>query len=431
MSEMTRDLFVHGFAAAKSGDHKEARFYFEWLLRLDPPMDERKEAWYWMSEISEDPGEKRKWLEEILSNDLWDGRARRKLAILDGKLKVSEIIDPDRIKSQVSDDPQKAQVQRFTCPKCGGRMTFTPDGQSLICDYCDSRARIDPAEDPNEASTGDDFIIGLATARGHLKPLKVHTITCEGCGATFILPPDQLSDVCPYCQSSYVLDETGMTETVVPNSLIPFQINVEEAKESIKKWFALEKFEPRPRVTRGHAIYLPYWLFDIGGQINFKYQLLHNGKRQEWIDQSDARVVQQQNILIPASNRLPESLSPINQNFDLSGLVLYEDGYLSNWLAENYQITMSDASLQARQQVVISEKEKILPSIEGHIRNFSYHSAGIQVESYQLILLPIWVTHYALDDQSFNLLINGQTGKVFAEKPKTQNWLNRLLGEES
>jgi hypothetical protein len=430
MSEMTRDLFVHGFAAAKSGDNKEARFYFEWLLRLDPPMEERKEAWYWMSEISENPSEKRKWLEEILSNDLWDGRARRKLAVLDGKLKESEIIDPNRMMPQAADDRQNAQAQRFTCPKCGGRMTFTPDGQSLICDYCDSRSLIDPAADPNAASTGDDFIIGMATAKGHLKPLKVHTITCEGCGATFILPPNQLSDVCPYCQSSYVLDETGITETVVPNSLIPFQINVEEVKESLKKWFVAEKFEPRPRVTRGQAIYLPYWLFDIGGQISYKYQLLQ-GKRQEWIDQSDVRVVQQQNILIPASNRLPDSLSAINQNFDLSGLVPYEDGYLSNWIAENYQISMSDASLQARQQVVKTEKEMIPPSIEGRIRNFSYHSAGIQVESYQLILLPIWVTHYALEDQSFNLLINGQTGEVFAERPKTQTWLDKLLGEES
>ena len=56
------------------------------------------EACYWLSEVSDDPTEKRSLLEEILANNFGDARARRKLAILDGKIKPEEIVDPDNFK---------------------------------------------------------------------------------------------------------------------------------------------------------------------------------------------------------------------------------------------------------------------------------------------------------------------------------------------
>ena len=35
------------------------------------------EAWFWMSQVTDDPAEKRKALENCLSNDLQHARARR------------------------------------------------------------------------------------------------------------------------------------------------------------------------------------------------------------------------------------------------------------------------------------------------------------------------------------------------------------------
>src|SRR5512146_408042 len=106
MPSATYDLLIRGRAAAKSKEAREARSNLERLLRLDPPLDERLEALYWLSEVSEDPKEKRAYLEEILANNLGDVRARRKLSILDGKIKPDEIVDPDRVPAPAPGSPQ-------------------------------------------------------------------------------------------------------------------------------------------------------------------------------------------------------------------------------------------------------------------------------------------------------------------------------------
>jgi uncharacterized CHY-type Zn-finger protein len=425
MTDTTRDLLVRGIAAAKSGDQKEARFYLEWLLRLEPGMEERKEAWYWMSKISTDKAEKRKYLEEILVNDLWDSRARRDLAVLDGKLKESDIIDPNRLVANAASE-QAGAADRFTCPQCGGRMTFTPSGQNLTCEYCASNLRLTLTKEVPVEADGADFIIGLATARGHLKPATVHTITCKGCGASLILPAQQLTQNCPYCQSSYVLAQTATTETITPDALIPFRVNEAQAKLALRGWFAQQKFEERPRVARGQGIYFPVWLFNMGGQITLRYELQTD--RDTWVGIQDARVVQQQDILVPAIQRFSEALQAVFQSYDLSALTPYEEFYLADWLAETYQVSMSDASLDARQKAFSEEKERTILTIEGRFRDVRFSSAGMLVESYQFILLPVWVTTYQIAGKSYSILINGANGKVYAESPREEGWLARLFG---
>ena len=47
-------------------------------------------------------------------------------------------------------------------------MTFAPDGQSLTCEYCSRNQKF--TAQPGSANE-KDFIIAMATARGHGKPL--------------------------------------------------------------------------------------------------------------------------------------------------------------------------------------------------------------------------------------------------------------------
>lgn len=425
MSDTTRDLLVRGIAAAKSGEMREAQFYLDWLLRLEPSMEERKEAWFWLSKASVSSAEKRKYLEEILVNDLWDSRARRELAILDGKLKESDIVDPDRLAPQQPGE-ETARADRFTCPQCGGRMTFTPSGQSLTCEYCDSQQRRTLKQQVPAEADGADFIIGLATARGHLRPATVHTIMCSGCGATMILPPHQISQNCPFCQSSYVLSQQATAESIVPDRVIPFQVSEAQMKLALRGWFAQQKFEQPPRVARAQGVYLPAWLFNLGGHVQARYQLQTG--REEWTDMDDSIPVLLQDVLVAGTRRFSEAVIPVFQSFDLDGLVPFDQAYLADWLAETYQVTMSDASLDARQQAFSMEKERFIYGLPGSYRALRFSSAGMQIESYQFALLPVWVTAYKVGQSTHTIAVNGQNGKVFAEKPGPDGWLAKLLG---
>lgn len=426
MSDTTRDLYIRGMAAAKAGEKQEAAFFLEWLLRLDPPMEMRKDAWFWLGEISDDPAIKRSYLEEILSNDLWDSRARRALAILDGKLKHADIIDPNKVREQQGEEEKTASADRFTCPTCGGRRTYTPDGQSLTCEYCESQQRIS-GRAANQLQE-DDFIIGLATAKGHLRPTQVNVIVCQGCGASFTLPPEQITKTCPYCQSAYVLNQKEVRELAIPNALIPFSVDVDRARQMLKDWFASQEFEERPKVARGIGLYVPIWCFDIGGTIQARYEIKHE---REWVPFTDQQVVMRRNVLIPASARIPANFVQLLPSYDLKALAPYDQRYLANWMAETYQVTMADASLDARQQALEIEQERIRFQIETQYRDITFSSASMQVESYQLLLLPLWYSRYNLGGQMFNLLINGQNGKVAGELPEKRRagWITRLIGE--
>ena len=299
MSDGTRDLLIRGLAAMRAGDHLEARRYMEWVLRLDPDDQQRIEAWLALAELSSDPVEKRNYLEEVLARDTGEARARRALAILDGKLKVEDIVDPDRVAQPVVEVEQATGARRFICPQCGGRMTFKPDGKTLTCEYCETRQSLSiPRQMSEQANAGEDLPIAMATASGHLRPAARRTFTCQGCGMAFVLPPQQLTLTCPHCASAYVVD-AGEVETILPNGVIPFGVDEPQAKRLLRAWLERNKLLNGARVTSGAAVYVPVWAFDLSGSIGWRGMrqgerkvstaelLFGGGRRREW--EPDAR----------------------------------------------------------------------------------------------------------------------------------------------
>src|SRR5512138_2881517 len=96
-SDYGKELLRTGIIDAKAGNRESARRYLDRAVYASNDHDVLAEAWFWMSEVTSDPTEKRKALENCLAHDLQHARARKSLAILEGKLKASEIVDPDKL----------------------------------------------------------------------------------------------------------------------------------------------------------------------------------------------------------------------------------------------------------------------------------------------------------------------------------------------
>ena len=146
-NDLAADWLLHGVAAAQAGEKEEARDLLEHaLIELDVmaevygsnDTDAREKAWYWLSRISDDPKQKRDYLENVLASNPTHPDARRELAILEGRLKPEEIVDPDQLNPAVTPAaaPQSDAVRRFVCPQCGGKLSFNPAKQMLACEYC-------------------------------------------------------------------------------------------------------------------------------------------------------------------------------------------------------------------------------------------------------------------------------------------------------
>ena len=414
MPDSSRDLFVRGLAAAKAGEIAEARKYLEWALRLNPPAYLLPDIWYWLSEVSSDKNEQRNYLEEILARDPGDARARRKLAVLDGRLDPKKIIDPDKLKPASDGQQSESLVNRFTCPTCGGKMVYTPDGMDLTCDYCNSRHAISAQGVSVENIPEDDFIPALATARGHLKSELTGIITCQGCGASFLFSPDQLSGNCPYCDSAYITKDDSRQEVIMPNSLIPFALDERTAQSRYRSWLTASL--PNKRLSRisGRGVYLPCWTFDIGGQLTWRAELY---RRKRWQLIQDQKIIYHNDILVMATRNLSDIILPVLGSFDLNHLVVFDPRFLSNWLAQTYDISLADASLQARTIALKRERPLITQNYQASLRNLNIITSSLQVESYRLILLPFWKCSYWIGQKRYDVFINGHNGYIYGSIP--------------
>lgn len=434
MSASARDLLVRGIAAAKAKDREEARFYLEWVLRTDASADQRADALRWLSEISTNPAEQREYLEQVLAHEPGNPVARRKLAILDGRLDASEIVDPNQLQPAAPRAPQAARTQRFACQRCGGRMIFTADGETIVCQHCGQRQRVHQAADRAAAIEEEDFILALATARGHLPPVAMRSFRCQGCGASFVLAPETISLTCPYCDSVYVVDLTEVRELIPPEAIIPFAVTQDEASRALLQWLGAKGVGARAQVTRPAGLYFPVWTFDVGGEIVWRGWTANSSDlTRRMIPVTGSRPIFANDVAVPASRKLPAALVREINNFSLDQLMPYDPRYLANWPAEIYEITMAAASLEAREQTL----EKMWPLVantvvnEDPVENVTM-SSRLAIESFKLILVPLWTAHYTEREKRFDALINGQTGRVRGERPRgvVRKWLDWLLGSE-
>lgn len=426
MSNITHDLLVHGTAAAKAGDTLEAERYFKWLLRLNPTLREMVEAYHWLADLTRDQQVKRNYLDEILARNPGDTRARRKLAILNGEINPGEIIDPDRINPQESLQPVEGDVERFICPECNARMVFNPEGDALVCENCGTQKDLNGQILVHGAQNGSSFTVAMATMIGHIKPVRSRIILCRGCGAEFQFTQDRLSGNCPYCDTSYAEKDTAEKQIILPDHLIPFRIGLKEVREALKRWISSDAFPHEPWVAVPRGYYLPVWTFDVGGLINWTCRIRQNDR---WETHSDSKVLLQIDVPVLATNHLPDAISSIVNSFDYSSAIAYDPRYLSNWLSETYQITLADASLTARKIALDREKIQIPQQYGRPISDLAIDGSSMAVNTYKLILLPIWLTTYALNQTNYQVAINGQNAQVIGQYPAQglSDWIGNIF----
>ena len=411
---MQRDneLVHEAYINIKAGNRESARRYAERALLAVDDTETRVKASFILSQTTDDPKEKRDLLETVLAYDRSHAEARRALAILDGKLKVEDIVDADNLPAQTA---EQARADRFTCPQCGARRVYAPDGNSLLCENCGYNDSLAASGEAAET----DFFTAMATVKGHRKPIAMPVFHCNGCGAEFMLAPTFISASCAYCDSPHVVALEGSRELIEPEGIIPHALSQKKAIQLLVKWVEQNKIQPERKVDIPRGVYLPLWTFDLGGGINYSGEMVETDFQNR---EQSVRVVHVRDqypllvndIPIPASKKDTNLLALVLPTFDLSAIKPYDPRYLSDWPAEIYDIAMSDASLDARGQVARQFMER-LESELSYLANLRLSSAGMIVESFKLVLLPLWITEIHFHGETHTILINGQSGAVLDE----------------
>jgi predicted RNA-binding Zn-ribbon protein involved in translation (DUF1610 family) len=433
--DYSQDLLRAGIIELKSGDRASARRYLDRCVYMSTDHDVMAEAWYWLSQTTDNPHEQRQALENCLANDLHHARAHRALAVLDGRLKADEIIDPDA--SVPPAGLQDARALRFTCARCGGRMVYAPDGHSLVCEYCRNHERVSPDA---PSSSENDFILAMATRRGHSRPLREQVRRCQACGAEFIRPASELSFSCPYCDSPHVIAIDSSGDLMAPDGILPYSFDEPRAADILEAWIGEQKLDSGLPALRPRGLYLPLWTFTLGGGIDYVGETTDpddslSGRPPKKVQVRD-RYPAMLTLSVGASRRPSAAFVRLIPGFDLGALRSYDPRYLAAWPAELYDVPLAEASLEARSQAYINLQHE-LPSRLATTHLLSTSSANLMIESFRLDLVPVWTCETQVGSHRLIVLVNGQTGAVAGEglhplpraKGGLLEWLGDLLNE--
>ncbi len=424
----TRSLLKQGIGAIKSNQPRTAHHYLSKIIRQGGTPQTEIAAWLWLSEAYTDPAHKRASLEQVLAVAPENATARRRIAVLDGRLSQSDIVDPNHLKQEIPTEKLDAEAEQFKCPRCAGRMNYTPDGERLRCDFCgyeeNPNADGEKTYQPRYGMGGieQDFITALATAKGHLQPVATRVLQCQSCAVEFTLPPETLSLTCPYCDSVYVTKTAETHDIMPPHALIPFATSEGEVRQALGRWFKKHNIN-RPRITPIVGVYLPVWTFDIGGEA------IWHGREQKgdrWLPVTGSRYLYWDDLLVAGGKRPSKQLARAYADFDMTGVVAYDSRYLADWPAERYQIPLADASIQARKQIrreLMGNPGKLLHG--RFVQDFTINTSKLSIDSFKLILLPLWMVHYKTEKKVYDVVINGQTKAIRGNRP--QNAVGKLF----
>jgi DNA-directed RNA polymerase subunit RPC12/RpoP len=420
-----------GITAAKNGDRKIAQRWLERALMLNA-RDAR--PYIWLSATTDDITKQRQYLEQAVAVEPGNATARRGLAILSGKINQNRLLKEGHAGTAENRESQLRETvisNAYNCPQCGGRMIFKVTSSNLTCEYCGFEEH-DAFKDSlgTPSAYGDqteqmlDYVI--PTTLGHNWAQDQYRVICEHCGAINLLAPGEKVTKCAYCGSNQMIDITEQDELIDPHIIIVMQIKSEEAVMKVKSWLGSGFFTPDNLLSASKGLrlrpaYYSAWIF--GGTLEIKWTCEvkeGNGTYQDWKPMSGVETRFFDDILVPGFCSITEEEFSTIEPYDLAEADAFKPEYLVGWPTVIYDRSVSDASLIARGKVMQKIRPQLYSSIEvgRELRNLRFGAGSWSSMTFKHALVPVWMGTYHYQGEEYNVLVNGQTGKVGGNKPR-------------
>jgi len=335
--------------------------------------------------------------------------------------------------SEIDTTPESLE---FKCPQCGATTTFDPKVAGVVCQHC-GFAQISAAQTVGQTAEEHEFTLeNLSLAqRGWGQERK--ELHCESCGAELSVDANDLSTTCPFCASNRVVARVASQDMLRPRFLIPFKLEIEALNPRVKAWLGKGWMHPSDLSraagsTQFRGVYLPFWTFDATIRAEWRAEVGYERTERyydssskswktrvhiDWRWESGHVIEKPDDWLGIGTTKISRILLKRLYPFALGGLVTYEPSFLAGWQALNYDISLQTAWDTVKNNMSESTRRACRSQIKSaHVRNFSM-LADFADETWRYILLPVYAAAYRFDDQTYQVLINGQTGVVAGQKP--------------
>ena len=362
--------------------------------------------------------------------------------------------------TQTLPEPAAQTTQRkFPCSQCGARLDFQPGANALACPYCGHSERI--YDDISGVQERDLEAYLAAPAPGEVIAGHSQEIQCTGCGAVVILEDNVSADQCPFCTTHLENAPRAAGEMVMPESILPFEVDYRMAKEAFEtwindRWFAPDGLRKMANLGQLQGVYLPFWTYDTmtytkytgrrgvekaAGMYGADDDVIPgadilgrmNGRSYiEWQDVSGDVHHFFDDMLVGASQSLPYDKIAQLQPWDLENLVAFKPEYLSGFKTERYAVELSQGFAMCKLLIDPLAKQLCLQDIGGDYQVLETHQSNFEQATFKHVLLPTWIASYRYYGKVFHILVNARTGEVVGDRPwsiaKIASAVTLLLG---
>lgn len=324
------------------------------------------------------------------------------------------------------------------CKSCGGITHYSPADQNLKCVYCGQITELDKTAaeiKENDFNHWKD----RADENNEEQTVELTEIKCRQCGATTSLAPNISAAKCVFCSTPLILNEASVKRFWQPEYLLPFKIAEKECTINFNKWLGKKWFTPSKLKKGGvqtdafKGVYLPFWTYDAETQTQYtgergenRTETYRNSKGEEsrrtvtdWYSTSGEVSESFDDIIVPATKTLPPKIMNQLTNWDMMNCVAYRKEFMAGFITEIYQIDFREGMEKAKEKMDISIEITIKSDIGGDSQRIRNKNTQYDDIMFKLLLLPIWISAFQFNGKLYQFVINGRTGQVVGEYPKS------------
>lgn len=348
--------------------------------------------------------------------------------------------------------PEALAQKKFSCPACGAAAEWNPTKKALVCPFCGttSPANVELTASGEEKIIEHDLVAAIRGIPDDKRgwQAKKTSVKCQSCQAISVFDPERVGQRCNFCGSAALVPYEEIKEAFSPESLLPFKISETQIRESIRQWYGSRWFAPNKLKNAAltdtvKGLYIPYWTFDAhvhadwtaeSGYYYYETETYTdaNGKTQtrqvqkirwQWSSGSLNHFFDDE--LVAASRGVRPDLLRKVEPFPTKELTAYNAGFVSGWVVERYQIDLVSAAQRARQVMEGKITSMCAAQVPGDThRNLSVNS-DYSRQTFKHILVPLWLLTYNYGPRAFQVMINGFTGSIAGQYPKS--WVKILF----
>lgn len=317
----------------------------------------------------------------------------------------------------------------YKCPSCGSAMEFDGAKQKLVCPHCDNSMSVDEYEKYENTHKTEDS--ENATNENDTEQEKVKVFHCSSCGAELLTDQNTSATICSYCGNP-TLVEDRLEGDFSPSSVIPFKIDRNKAQEIYRNWMKKGPLTPKTLISKSTiekitGMYVPFWLYDYSGidTMEAAATRTRSERRGDWqYIYTDHYAIHRnvaadfEKIPADASEKMPDDIMDKMEPFEYSEMTSFKMPYLSGYLSEKYNFTFDEMQSRAEERA-----KKYLTDIT---RNtiMGYSSVAVtsnlvntRCTNHEYALFPVWILNYRYAGNNYQFMLNGQTGKIVADRP--------------